>query len=725
MKKILRPRLKQSRIVHPDRLVKRTIRQLAITIILFLLMVPTAQADLALNIFPQETYIDLDAPGVNGFEINYQLFGSQGQAQAQINYFYCDDPNPDGSSECYLIGSFNILLNCNGTLCIPDGFQNTHFISEFSLPTGFTDYCFSGDWYIIGQVVGSSNVSLNTNPTAPVEFAHSRPDLVPLDMEVTTNPNFPGQIFVNCTIANNGACPAPASSATVWLTPDAGVPVAFDVPFLPAFSSVMLSIPYNGLVPGTLYDGQLRVDVFSQIEETDENNNTLDINSLFDFPLPPTIDAISPGSGLVGSTLTITGGNNLVGSNFLDVSTVLFGSQSATILTQNATTLEVEVPYYISDGPITLVTIYGTTSTSSDIFTVLCSPENADLESGALPVPWAIENDDNSRTFEVTGVAGAGGSNNSLVMDHRGYTNTGTLDILVLPEICIDDFGDWKLRFDFAYAPYTDGVNIVADDLFIAIAEASGPNIVFGTSGLNLATAAPQGTTYVPADNEWISLELDLNSYIAPGQDAIYIVIFTQNQNGNAMYFDNIRVEEALPLDVELIEFTAEPQAETVLLQWSTASEDNNAYFVIERSTDGNDFKAIAQVDGQGTTSALTQYQSVDKSPETGNNYYRLRQVDFDGSVTFSKIVEVFFEAKAPEALGVFPNPGNGVIQFSPPVPANAQLQVLNLQGQTLASYTQVDEGILDLSHLPDGTYILQLIAGDRILSSRYVKLTE
>lgn len=90
------------------------------------------------------------------------------------------------------------------------------------------------------------------------------------------------------------------------------------------------------------------------------------------------------------------------------------------------------------------------------------------------------------------------------------------------------------------------------------------------------------------------------------------------------------------PLPVELLSFTATRTGKEVLLKWATASELNNERFILLRSSDGVFFDPIGEVAGAGTTSTLNEYSFTDQRPLAGFNFYRLRQIDFDGTFTES-----------------------------------------------------------------------------------------
>lgn len=125
---------------------------------------------------------------------------------------------------------------------------------------------------------------------------------------------------------------------------------------------------------------------------------------------------------------------------------------------------------------------------------------------------------------------------------------------------------------------------------------------------------------------------------------------------GTGFYFTLGSIEhDALP--IELFSFDAQQTANDVMVSWSTLSETNNAYFSIERSANGEIFESIGLVGGAGNSSQLLSYQFMDKEPLTGTLYYRLKQVDTDGTYSYSKIKRIEFVPDAVLSLDIYPNP--------------------------------------------------------------------
>jgi hypothetical protein len=96
-------------------------------------------------------------------------------------------------------------------------------------------------------------------------------------------------------------------------------------------------------------------------------------------------------------------------------------------------------------------------------------------------------------------------------------------------------------------------------------------------------------------------------------------------------------------LPVELTTFNAKSKNQAIHLLWQTASEKNNAYFNIQRSRDGQNFEAIGQVKGAGNSQTTQTYQFIDAAPLTGLNYYRLEQVDFDGTTSKTAVKSILW----------------------------------------------------------------------------------
>ena len=121
-------------------------------------------------------------------------------------------------------------------------------------------------------------------------------------------------------------------------------------------------------------------------------------------------------------------------------------------------------------------------------------------------------------------------------------------------------------------------------------------------------------------------------------------------------------VESSAVLPIELISFDATVvDNKEVHLSWSTASEINSDYFVIERSPDGLNWDFVDEVDAVGSSNTVTEYEAIDRNPERGVNYYNLVQYEIDGTKkTFGPVsAQIIDENK----FSVYPNPSTEQIK--------------------------------------------------------------
>ncbi|MBD1396618.1 cellulose-binding protein [Pontibacter sp. JH31] len=171
---------------------------------------------------------------------------------------------------------------------------------------------------------------------------------------------------------------------------------------------------------------------------------------------------------------------------------------------------------------------------------------------------------------------------------------------------------------------------------------------------------------------------------LAAGQNELYppVILVDQNTGFNARqgadtydgvhpntsgmekmaqrWFDAIMDEIIIPLPVELQSFKGMATKNGTRLSWTTASEQDNHYFEVQRSQDIKNFEPIGRVDGAGTTSLSRTYTFDDNEAPAGTNYYRLRQVDFDGTASLSAVVAVDLARAEIENMQVYPTRTQG-----------------------------------------------------------------
>ncbi|MCB0573008.1 MAG: T9SS type A sorting domain-containing protein [Saprospiraceae bacterium] len=192
------------------------------------------------------------------------------------------------------------------------------------------------------------------------------------------------------------------------------------------------------------------------------------------------------------------------------------------------------------------------------------------------------------------------------------------------------------------------------------------------------------------------------------------------------MGLDNVSITANGTLPIELTGIQAIYRQKTVLLSWRTATETDNAYFSVERSTDGRSFSEIGRVTGAGTSLEPLNYTFADERPMPGTNYYRLRQVDFDGAHSYSHVVSAV--AADGDAWRLYPQPAGAFLylQWEERPKTDASFSIFDMTGRQVKSgivpenETQYE---LDIADLPEGAYFLKVIAGAASTTRQFYKL--
>lgn len=173
------------------------------------------------------------------------------------------------------------------------------------------------------------------------------------------------------------------------------------------------------------------------------------------------------------------------------------------------------------------------------------------------------------------------------------------------------------------------------------------------------------------------------------------------------------------PLPIELITFKGKAEKNVNLLEWTTATEINNDYFVLEKSIDGIDFIPLTTVDGAGNSNQPTNYEFIDYNPYRGITYYRLKQTDFDGKTTFSIIEPVANDFVETTLDNVRPNPTtNGIyFDFYTTTSGTLDIEIFDYTGKLVLKEERfVEEGKSvingNLSQLSNGLYTLKVMFG-------------
>jgi hypothetical protein len=169
-------------------------------------------------------------------------------------------------------------------------------------------------------------------------------------------------------------------------------------------------------------------------------------------------------------------------------------------------------------------------------------------------------------------------------------------------------------------------------------------------------------------------------------------------------------------LPVTWLSFNGRTERGGNYLTWSTASELNNDYFEVQRSIDGQNFEVIGYVQGNGTTSMQSNYAFIDKEPSVGYNYYRLRQVDFDGTDDFSRTIVINTTGEGFGSLKVFPNPTSGLVVIDRGDQEIGEIILKDAAGRVLRSERIMQKTArIDLSTFESGIYFLSDAFGSTV----------
>ncbi|QRR01461.1 Ig-like domain-containing protein [Dyadobacter sandarakinus] len=193
------------------------------------------------------------------------------------------------------------------------------------------------------------------------------------------------------------------------------------------------------------------------------------------------------------------------------------------------------------------------------------------------------------------------------------------------------------------------------------------------------------------------------------------------NANTAALPFE---IDYQVNLPVSLIRYTAIAEGNAAKIEWSTATETDNSHFEIEHATDAKNFTVIGLIEASGNSMVNRNYSWYDKSPANGKNYYRLVQVDYDGTTTRYGIKSLTFGASNEVLAKVYPNPAVEKVMIA--LPENTRIaQLLDAYGKilcNLATDANQTEITVPVDNLSPGIYLIHLITASGIQSGKFVK---
>lgn len=345
------------------------------------------------------------------------------------------------------------------------------------------------------------------------------------------------------------------------------------------------------------------------------------------------------------------------------------------------------------------------------------------------------------RTLTIPNV----GNDDDIDSDATGSNGPGTTDVFSnrAGETATVDFGIytggvvcgivWRENEQGTEAIYDEGIDSTISNSQVLLVDANSEIVVLsgitGDDGRYCINGIPIGSykvlfransageSYVQprvGDDPLIDSDVDINT----GTTGVFFVPPVDTIKGvNA----GLRLE-ALPIEMVSFEGYYDKSKRANILDWITATEINNDRFEIERAIDDEgSFALIGMVDGNGTTTSLTEYQFSDKSVvKSGTYYYRLKQVDYNGGFEYSQIIAIDVLLNDQVTLNVFPNPVTSITHLEIVVGAKdqAEISMSDLLGREVRHVSPVNlytgRNLLDIScqDLPNGSYLVNIKIG-------------
>ncbi len=269
----------------------------------------------------------------------------------------------------------------------------------------------------------------------------------------------------------------------------------------------------------------------------------------------------------------------------------------------------------------------------------------------------------------------------------------------------------------------------------------AGGFLKFAVSGLN--DTGDQVLLYNPTTTEYIGATYDngsaavINSGVLPGTPTSLGTesfgtggssageSYQREPDGSTTFVVKDHTLCLSNLPVELLFFSTKIVREQVVLTWATASEIDNDYFQIEHSSNGIDFFSIDKVIGAGTTFEEQSYQFNHSEPTDGVNFYRLKQVDFDGDYEYSRIISV--NLRKSSSWNLFPTQSNDMITLDWSDAYKAEsISIFNLNGKMVYSDkidSEQQSEYISIANFPSGGYFLKMQSGRSVSSKRFFKI--
>ncbi len=246
----------------------------------------------------------------------------------------------------------------------------------------------------------------------------------------------------------------------------------------------------------------------------------------------------------------------------------------------------------------------------------------------------------------------------------------------------------------------------------------------------NTLTAALNdcGSYPAPIDCSYSTAGLESIDVASGNSGRVYVLLVTNYANVSqniSLSFDNPNSTgecACTTLPVELTNFNVSVFGTKNMVQWTTKSEKDNDYFLVQRSKDGTTWETLKMINGQGHSSVEVSYKYTDERPLMGISYYRLKQVDLNGNYQYSDMQVV--DRKTLTGYRLYPQPTTNELKITSEVGEISSIEIIDLLGKkSKAGFKVIDgEYIIDMSAFNAGVYVVNIFNGQEVISEKIIK---
>lgn len=276
-------------------------------------------------------------------------------------------------------------------------------------------------------------------------------------------------------------------------------------------------------------------------------------------------------------------------------------------------------------------------------------------------------------------------------------------------------------------------IAIQGADISVAPAEADWDLSSFNQIIIEIADDAslfvPKKSEIIIADGGWLTITpSNTTGFTAGSNGNTYFKVGATSYHGSA--FPSIIASggtppSSTPLPIDLLTFEGQTVSNGNQLNWSTASEKNNDYFIVEKSENGYDFSEIAIIGGAGNSATVINYTFLDTELSTSNiSYYRLTQFDYNGDSETFDVIAVKSNLTAVARLEIYPNPSStGIFKLNleDQIGESFNYNVSDISGSISIDGKVYQNENLDLSSLTQGVYRITIQLNDQVLTEKLI----